>query len=153
MREYEEYEADEPFVVIEKRSGSAGSFFWGIALGAGLALLLAPRSGAETRRELKRGARRVRTAARETAEELADSVVDRYEHARHSVGEQVDSARRAINLKKRQASEAIRAGREAAQQARDELERRIAETKAAYQAGADVARSSRTSGVDEETGT
>lgn len=152
MKEYEDFEADEPFVVIEKRSGSAGSFFWGIALGAGLALLLAPRSGEETRRELRKGARRVRTAARETAEELADSVVDRYEHARHSVNEQVDSARRALTLKKRQASEAIRAGREAAQQARDDLERRIAETKAAYQAGADVARSGRT-GSGEETGT
>jgi hypothetical protein len=35
----------------------------------------------------------------------------------------------------------MEAGRAAAQQARDELERRIAETKAAYNAGVDVARS------------
>jgi hypothetical protein len=35
----------------------------------------------------------------------------------------------------------MEAGRAAAQQARDELERRIAETKAAYNAGAEVARS------------
>jgi hypothetical protein len=34
----------------------------------------------------------------------------------------------------------MEAGRAAAQQARDELERRIAETKAAYNAGVDVAR-------------
>jgi hypothetical protein len=38
-------------------------------------------------------------------------------------------------------SRAMEAGRAAAQQARDELERRIAETKAAYNAGVDVARS------------
>ncbi|MGH7720315.1 MAG: YtxH domain-containing protein [Gemmatimonadaceae bacterium] len=155
MKEYEDFDADEPYVVIEKRSASSSSFLWGLALGAGLALLFAPRSGEETRREIRRGAKRVRTVAQETAEELADSVVDRYEHARHSVNERVDTARRALALKKRQASEAIRAGREAAQQARDDLERRIAETKAAYQAGADVARSGRAPagslrGADEE---
>jgi hypothetical protein len=35
---------------------------------------------------------------------------------------------------------AMEAGREAAQQARGDLERRLAETKAAYNAGVDVAR-------------
>jgi hypothetical protein len=52
----------------------------------------------------------------------------------------IDTARQAIDLKKRQVSRAMEAGRAAAQQARDELERRIAETKAAYNAGVDVAR-------------
>ena len=37
----------------------------------------------------------------------------------------------------------MEAGREAAQQARSDLERRLAETKAAYNAGADVARAGR----------
>ena len=60
-----------------------------------------------------------------------------------AVGERIDTARSAIELKKRQASEAVRAGRQAAHDARDELERRIAEGKAAYRAGADVVRSSR----------
>jgi hypothetical protein len=67
-------------------------------------------------------------------------VVDRYSRAKVSVGTTIDSARQAIDLKKHQASEAIRAGREAAAQAREELEARLAETKAAYQAGADVTR-------------
>ena len=53
----------------------------------------------------------------------------------------IDTARQAIDLKKRQVSRAMEAGRAAAQEARDELERRIAETKAAYNAGVDVARS------------
>jgi hypothetical protein len=39
----------------------------------------------------------------------------------------------------------VEAGREAAHNAREELERRIAETKAAYDAGADVARRGRPS--------
>jgi hypothetical protein len=46
-------------------------------------------------------------------------------------------------MRKQQVTRAVQAGRAAAQDARGELERRIAETKAAYQAGADVARSSR----------
>jgi uncharacterized membrane protein len=45
--------------------------------------------------------------------------------------------------KKEQVSRAMEAGREAAHQARTDLERRLAETKAAYNAGADVARASR----------
>jgi gas vesicle protein len=138
-----EYEADEPFVVIEQQRGSASSFLWGMLIGAGVALLFAPQTGLETRQRIGRRARRVSDSARRTAEELSDTVVDRYEHARRSVEDRIDAARRAIDLKKRQASRAIEAGRQAAQEARDELERRIAETKAAYQAGANVARGGR----------
>src|SRR5688500_4224777 len=72
-RDMSRYEHDdEPYVVIEQTSGSFGSFLVGIALGAGIALLLAPDSGLETRRRLRRGARKVKRAAREKAEELAD---------------------------------------------------------------------------------
>lgn len=152
MHHDEEYEVEEPYVVIERRSSGVGSFLWGLAIGAGAALLLAPSSGAETRRQIGRGARRVRTAARDTAEGLTDSVVDRYELTRQRVEDGVGSARRALDLKRRQASEAIRAGREAAQQAREDLERRIAETRAAYQAGADVARGARRAPTGEVDG-
>ena len=48
---------DEPYVVIEQSQGSFGSFLVGIAIGAGVALLLAPDSGIETRRRLRRSAR------------------------------------------------------------------------------------------------
>ena len=131
---------DEPYVVIERHSGNFGSFLVGIALGAGLALLMAPDSGNETRRRLRRSARKVKRVAREKAGEIADSVTDRYEHARRTVEDKLEAARSAIELKRRQAERAMKAGREAAQQAREDLERRIAESKAAYQAGADVAR-------------
>ncbi|MEO7457560.1 MAG: hypothetical protein ABIY52_14960, partial [Gemmatimonadaceae bacterium] len=66
-----------------------------------------------------------------------------YETARARVEEQIDAARTAIVSKKRQVSRAMEAGREAAAEARGDLERRIAETKAAYNAGADVARTGR----------
>ena len=48
---------DEPYVVIEKHTGSVGSFLVGIAIGAGVALLFAPQSGADTRRAVARATR------------------------------------------------------------------------------------------------
>ncbi len=33
---------DEPYLIIEKNNGSVGSFLVGVAIGAGVALLLAP---------------------------------------------------------------------------------------------------------------
>jgi gas vesicle protein len=141
MSRHEEDE-DERYYVIEEKGGGVGSFLLGAMVGAGIALLLAPQSGEETRRDIKRKAREVSDAARDAAGDLQDTVADGYSRAKASVGTRIDSARQAIDLKKHQASEAIRAGREAAAQAREELEARLAETKAAYQAGADVARTS-----------
>ena len=139
MREYH-FDEDEPYVVIEKTEGSTGSFLLGLALGAGVALLFAPRSGQETRRELNRRAYRVRDAAQGMAEDLTDSVRDRFHEARAQVEERIDSARHAVEVKRQQVSQAVQAGRAAAAQAREDLERRIAETKASYDAGANVAR-------------
>ena len=136
-----DYDDDEPSVIIERHSGGVGSFLLGVAIGAAAALLLAPQSGAATRRDLRRGARKARTAARDLAGDISTRVNDKFEQARGRVEQGIDSARQAIDLKKRQVSRAMEAGRAAAQQARDELERRIAETKAAYNAGVDVARS------------
>jgi gas vesicle protein len=132
---------DEPAVIIERNSGGVGSFLLGVAIGAAAALLLAPQSGAATRRDIRRGARRARRAARDIAGDISTRVNDTFEQARDRVEQGIDTARQAIDLKKRQVSRAMEAGRAAAQEARDELERRIAETKAAYSAGVDVARS------------
>lgn len=135
---------DERYVVIEKHEGSIGSFLAGLALGAGLAILFAPRSGRETRRRIRTRAERAGQAAVGLAQDVTDSVVDSFQDARQKVEARIDGARQAVELKKRQVARAMAAGREAAAQARSELERRLAETKAAYQAGADVARPSRT---------
>ena len=64
---------DQPYVVIEKETGSAASLLLGFALGAGLALLFAPRAGIETRRELGRGARRVQRQVHDRVTEVAAS--------------------------------------------------------------------------------
>lgn len=138
-----DFDDDEPYVVIEKHSGGIGPFLLGIAVGAGIALLFAPQSGEETRRRLSRGARRVRDAAEDAVGEATDRVTDTFEAARQRVEEKLDEARDAIETKRDQMQRAVLAGREAAQQARADLERRLAETKAAYNAGAQVARDGR----------
>jgi gas vesicle protein len=148
-----DYDEDEPYVLVERRSNGASSFLVGLAVGAGIALLYAPHSGEDTRRELKRRARRAAGAAREAAGDLSDTVVDRYEQAKRGVEDRFESARRALEMRKHQATEAFRAGREAAQQARLDLEARIAETKANYRPNSDatrgVRRSPAASGDDE----
>jgi len=128
-----DFDDEEPYVVIEKQSGTLSSFFVGLAIGAGVALLLAPQSGARTRRGLQRRARRAQRAARQVANGVADTVADTFQDARRRVEEKIDTARQAIEVKKEQVQRAMEAGRAAAQQAREELERRIAETKASYQ--------------------
>lgn len=127
-----EFDDDEPFVVIERHETNIMPFFVGLAIGAGVALLYAPRSGAATRRDIKRRARRVRQAAEDTVSNVADSVAGTFDEARRRVEEQIDTARQAIDLKKEQVQRAMTAGRAAAEEARLELQRRIAETKATY---------------------
>ena len=140
---------EQPYIVIEKNSSGVGPLLIGVLIGAGVALLFAPRSGPETRTEIRRRAKHATDRVKGAAEEMTGQVVDTFEGARAKVEEQIESARSAIESKKRQVSRAMNAGRDAAQQARGDLERRLAETKAAYQAGAEVARNGNaTSRVD-----
>jgi gas vesicle protein len=134
---------DEPYIVIEKHNSDVGSLLLGVMIGAGVALLFAPRSGPETRREISRRARQATDKVKGVAEDMTSQVVDTYEGARARVEEQIEAARSAIQSKKRQVSRAMEAGREAAYEARAELEARLAETKAAYNAGGDVTRRAR----------
>jgi gas vesicle protein len=137
MRHHEHDE--EPYIVIEKHDSGLGTLLLGALIGAGVALLFAPKSGQETRDEIKRGARKAQDKVRDVAEEVTGQVVDSFEGARARVEEQIETAREAIVAKKDQVTRAMEAGREAAHQARTDLERRLAETKAAYNAGANVA--------------
>jgi gas vesicle protein len=157
MRHHEHDE--EPYIVIEKHGGGGvGDFLLGALIGAGVALLFAPKSGVETRNDIKRGARKAQDRVRDVADGVKEQVVDTFEGARARVEEQIETARSAIVAKKDQVTRAMEAGRDAAQQARTDLERRLAETKAAYNAGADVARTGRrgapvTSNGDEDADT
>jgi gas vesicle protein len=130
MTDYDD--EDGPFVVIEKSEPGIGTFVTGLLIGAGIALLFAPRAGVETRRELQRRAKRVGDQAQDIVSEVTESVSEKINAAKEKVGERIDSTRQAVELKRRQVTNAVDAGRAAAQQARVELEQRIAETKAAY---------------------
>ena len=137
MDEHDWYDDDEPhhggpYVIVERREAGIGPFLIGLALGAGVALLLAPRSGEETRRDIARRARRAQEAAQELVEDVTGTVADKFDDVRAAVGERIDATLDAVDDKRRRVSNAFDAGRAAAREARGALEQRIAESKAAY---------------------
>ena len=140
MDEYDWYDEDEPYpyvveepyVVVERHGGGVGSLFLGLAVGAGLALLLAPQSGEQTRRSIGRRARRAQEVAQDFVQDVSGTVADKFQEVRGSVEERIEATLDTVDRKRRQVSNAFDAGRAAARQARGELEQRIAESKAAY---------------------
>jgi gas vesicle protein len=137
MDENDLYDDDEsyygaPYVIVEKREAGIGPFVIGALLGAGIALLLAPQSGEETRTAIARRARRAQEAAQDFVEDVSGTVADKFDEVRATVGERIEATFDAVDDKKRRVTNAFHAGRAAAREARGELEQRIAETKAAY---------------------
>jgi gas vesicle protein len=121
---------DEPTVIVERRNGSsAGAFLAGIALGAGLALLLAPQTGHELRRQIRRSARRARRSANELARDLRERAEDAYADARSEVESRVSDAKEAIRDRRQDVTDAVKSGRVAAREARTAFERRLAESR------------------------
>jgi len=135
MDEYEWYDDEpytEPYVIVERREAGVGPLILGLALGAGVALLLAPQSGEETRRIIARRARRAQDAAQELVEDMSGVVAEKFHDVRDRVEDGIEATLDAVDAKKRQVANAFDAGRAAARQSRGELESRIAEKKAAY---------------------
>jgi gas vesicle protein len=122
----------EPYVIVERRELGIGPLLLGLAIGAGVALLLAPQSGEETRRTIARRARRAQEAAQDLVEDVTGTVADKFDEVRATVGQRIEATFEAVDEKKRRVSNAYHAGRAAAREARGELEQRIAESKAAY---------------------
>jgi len=123
-------EQDSPYIVIERdQPGGLGSFVLGALVGAGLALLFAPKSGAETQDELKQHARKLRSAAEERVRE-----------AQRQLEEKLDDVREEVHTRFDGVKEAVSAGRTAASDARVDLERKLQRSKAAYRAGVQAAR-------------
>ncbi len=125
MRDYDD---DVPYIVIERSGSGLVPFVWGALLGAATALLLAPKSGAETQRELKDRARRLRERAEEKVEELQGSLQDVLSEGRRQVEEKLEVAKRGFAEGRSRAQEAVDAGRKAAQAARSELEGQLSQT-------------------------
>lgn len=131
---------DLPYIVIERRSGGAGAFLWGALLGAGVALLLAPRSGQQTQEEIRAQARRVRDAAEGRMRDAQDNVTGAVHRTRDRIQDRIDTVRDTVESRTERARQAIEAGRQAAREARSELERRVADAKQGYAAASDAVR-------------
>ena len=117
-------------IVIERESGGGvGSFLLGAIVGAGIALLFAPKSGEETQEELKQHAGRLRVLAEERVREAQSQMEERLDEAREGMTARVDEVR-----------DAVAAGRDAAVDARIDLEDKLERSKAAYRAGVGAAR-------------
>ncbi len=124
----------QPYVVVERRASGVVAFLCGALVGAGVALLLAPKSGRETQADLKEGARRFREGTGERLTDLRDTLGERYDRTRDRVETQVGAFRRNVADRQKKAGEAIKAGKDAARQARSDLEARVSESKEAYRA-------------------
>ena len=136
MRERDEV----PYIVIERRSGGVTPFVWGALLGAGVALLLAPRSGEETQEEIRRTAMRLRTGVEDRVTTARDSVTGAVTRTRDRVQGRVDGVRDAIETRAERARTALDSGRRVARDARSELERRVADARHTYQSAAERVR-------------
>ena len=121
---------DEQPVVLVERGGGVGAFLAGAALGAIVALLVAPQSGAETRAQIRARVRRLREVAEDKLDDLQDAVETGYEKTKASIEAGLQRARRNIDERREDTKDIVGAGKAAVRTARDELERRLAEARA-----------------------
>ncbi len=124
MRDYDDDGV--PYVVIERTGSGLIPFVWGALIGAAAALLLAPKSGAETQQELKERARRLRDQAEEKAGELQGTLQDAFSQGRRQVEEKYEVAKGKVQEGRDRAQQALDAGKKAARAARSELDDRMA---------------------------
>ena len=122
---------DDEVVVVEKHGSPVGPFLWGLAIGAGLALLLAPMSGEELRANIRSRGKQLKDLAAEKADELEEFVSGGYEKARARVEAGLDSAKQRVQEGRQMAHDVVEAGRGAALTAREELEKRLADAREA----------------------
>jgi hypothetical protein len=119
-------------VVYVERGGDASAkwLFWGALLGAGLALLYAPSSGEETRRNLQRKLWKLRAMTEEKLDEITQQFGGAKESLEGMMEEEDDDAG--------DEAEGGFYGRGAAASPREELERRLADARARRRSPADL---------------
>ncbi len=118
-------------VYVQRGDSSAKWLFWGAVLGAGLALMYAPRSGEETRRGVQRRLWKLRAMTEEKLDEFAQQ----FGGSRESLADLEDGDFEDEELL--EPGSQARA-RPPAPSAREELERRLAEARARRRSGGDV---------------
>ena len=110
-------------VYVQRGDSSAKWLFWGAVLGAGLALMYAPRSGEETRRVVQRRLWKLRAMTEEKLDELAQQ----FGGTRDVLPELEDEDEEELfGIPDAPAAR----GRSSGPSAREELERRLAESRA-----------------------
>jgi YtxH-like protein len=119
-------------VYVQRGDSSAKWLFWGAVLGAGLALMYAPRSGEETRRGLQRRLWKLRAMTEEKLDELAQQFGGPRESLRELDEEDFDDEELF------EARDAPSARVHPPPSAREELERRLAEARARRRTSGDV---------------
>ena len=127
-------------IIIEQQSGSGlGWLVFGVAVGAGVALLLAPASGEETRKELRRRAKELQLSAADAIDGLrekfdaltsADDEPDGEAEGPDEDAEDGDEEGDPDEGEAAGATEASDGGHETLADARAELERRLAAARA-----------------------
>ena len=117
-------------VYVQRSDSSAKWLFWGAVLGAGLALMYAPRSGEETRRSLQRRLWKLRAMTEEKLDELAQQFGPRDSLRGLEEDEEFDEEEL---FEPREVPPA-----RARPSAREELERRLAEARARRRAAGDI---------------
>src|SRR5262245_14464032 len=132
---------DSPYVLVERQSSGVGTFLFGALLGAGIALLFAPRTGDEVRKGITTRARKLRDSAENTVRNVQQSMDDALSNVRDQMIGRVEAAR-----------EAYDSGRETARESRADMERRIREARAGFEAGVRAGRRGRP-GTNDQTGT
>lgn len=120
-------------VVYVERGGDASAkwLFWGAVLGAGLALLYAPRSGDETRRSLQRTLWKLRAMT----EEKLDEIAEQFGGGRADLEDLEEEEEEEFAM---EASEDAQGVRPPSPTARQELERRLTEARARRRPPADL---------------
>jgi len=123
---------DREVVYVEAPGDSSAKWlFWGALLGAGLALLYAPRSGEETRRHLQRKLWKFRAMTEEKLDELAQQLSREKDAFEESEGEPDDldeeAERTVAGLEPRSGTSP-----------REALERRLAEARSRRRAAAEL---------------
>jgi gas vesicle protein len=119
-------------VVYVERAGdtSAKWLFWGALLGAGLALLYAPSSGEETRRNLQRKLWKLRAMT----EEKLDELTQQFGGAKESLEGMLEDE----DELEEEGEEPELYGRSAKLSPREELERRLADARSRRRSPADL---------------
>jgi hypothetical protein len=120
-------------VYVQRGDSSAKWLFWGAVLGAGLALMYAPRSGEETRRVVQRRLWKLRAMTEEKLDELAQQ----FGGPRESLAALEEDDLEDEELFEAREIPSARA-RPSAPSAREELERRLAEARARRRSSGDL---------------